>query len=1386
MPQVHVSFRNKYQRGSQQKMLFRLLLFGVIATLASAEHYQLTKYIPAVFRTLQFPTIMCRGGSSAETSDFSEHDEESHTVVAEASTSPPRGDEPQRFKSKEEYDRIKSFQRPKKSWHTPDMIWSLLDEKHVVQDESYELRQVIMERAQEYLEDLAMATNERRIPDPLGVLHSVSPKIPAIKHSPNFMLRITSATPDIDAGTAACTIGVIARLCELYDKKISSEGQIKKSTGSLVIKDRRFEQLVECVLCGVDVKKRRQEALEMGRLTDDDSQDIEAILDGEESKVDEGLTVTDSCRAAWGLSILGGYNLESFGGENAQDIIIALSLRIRDLLLARLQKLRLGDVESDATQAMSMAERFDRDAEILAEDAAAAMWTFACVKACTGIRSVALFETCCSILCQNPTELRIRAQLKKTGFDDANFEVNDVVERLARSQSETEKSIPINTVISEAADWQGKLDERGTLIDWLSPSELTDAIWSLALHGSTNDIRLLHHKKLSETSATFREVAFDRLLECLEEDIHVLQQNRSSENAYLESDLYAGRDESVWEQDHDSMVIEVVDAAVIMAMERCSDSIVTSVENITMTDTPIRNGVNEKVEMLQVKGAAALFEGHPEIETEVGSSTSGRSSHQNAVPYTQLDSLAHPKSDIIFSPHNLCAIVWAATELNDSLRVRIVDLVLDIFMTRGNDRASGLVGGDLANLAWAIARRADIGSSEGGALNSTSCLTITDLIAREALSLEDNHSNDNERSTLLHHFQPPEIGRLTWSIALTTTILLDSSTRSSPEASRLAALCLRIAATNLPVFGSEDLARVAWAFLILYHKDDTRMDPTLAEPLGRILSILDASLLRWESGKSGATSSHDSSHAEDSIRYSSFLGRPRVLYPALLDQRVGEFDIDDDLLSVVPEKTSLPLLRDLSTDPATLCKLASGLAKFAANHPEIKGAWTVARIAVRLLVSRHGTLMKETSMKDIIRLCMACASNKIPGYGRETVTKLYARRVVQLLNEILGVSNDNVPDVLSLLKVSPWDLSNLIWSLGELGVHHENKDDNLLSAHRKLHLVTDKILLSDDQISTLSTTSLTKFLIGVISMDFLSSNPSFVVRVLTSFETRELASLEHSELCNLIEILAKARRLVQDSEKLVDIALTLCSEKEADSLPQISEDTVEEFVIASTSEVEIIKAEILALTQRILVSATDEAAGKVIEFSPEQLRRLMIVVTMLPFEAGVLVDAVTKEVISRTSDKSQQLKSLETMMSKADDTVTLIGKSLSGKEGNHSSFAELRNSLWSRFFRSEECIDPPLEQQSQQFEDMRNLLNEAATQTVDIVNRLRAITKISGSGIDKILQNIEEGANFELGRCKELIASYRRIDFQNGTRQTRYDKERRKDIGKRLLSRRFI
>ena len=82
----------------------------------------------------------------------------------------------------------------------------------------------------------------------------------------------------IQAGVAACLIGTIAYACELYDNEVTRREEhfsnsskencddkqrrrfrSSESVASDIVKNRRFEQVVECILCGVDVKKRKKE-----------------------------------------------------------------------------------------------------------------------------------------------------------------------------------------------------------------------------------------------------------------------------------------------------------------------------------------------------------------------------------------------------------------------------------------------------------------------------------------------------------------------------------------------------------------------------------------------------------------------------------------------------------------------------------------------------------------------------------------------------------------------------------------------------------------------------------------------------------------------------------------------------------------------------------------------------------------------------------------------------------------------------------------------------------------------------------------------------------------------------------------------------------------------
>jgi hypothetical protein len=793
--------------------------------------------------------------------------------------------------------------------HTSDMLHNLVERSAVVVPESVTLRQLIMQRSQDYAQDLMSksdAINDNgkvKLPKPQKVLHYLAPKIPAIKHSPDVNLRIQTARSDIDPGVAACLIGAVAHVCEVYDKEVlkknrqleeeSQQDNSLEPSCTDIVKDRRFEQLVECLVCGINVQKRKREYmtqhLDSKKSKQDEnggggssSNDIEEILEGEQVEVAEGLNIRDMCRAAWGLAVLGAHHHGTLGNTKVMDLLIALSLRIRELLLSRMQLLRQGDLmedllgPEDGSLRQTPEQRLDELAEELAEDAASAMWTFACVRACTGMRSAPLFETCCSILCQDPVDLRRRAQEAEIGTEQSTVGINDVVDRLARSEAEiveeeTSESENVTLAAQDDAvlqkDFPSTITKKTTLaqnkeamIDWLSPNELTDVLWALAVHGHS-DSNVREEIVLSETAAVLKEIAFDRLMELLKENCSLLEAN--SENDNIDDDD-GGENQTSPEpsteeyisNEGEAMTVEVVDAAALLASENAAnEAVVTSVENLTSISPSgcLASGVRQ----VEVVDAAAILRSTTEqLESEFvttaqraigpeekeergeieeiyvdeedttaaevlgsqlvsdGSSGGANDSTPSTLPAVD-EEVTNSSEQLYFSPHDLCALAWAVTELRDSLRFQIVDLVIDIFARLGEDSLETLAGADLANLAWAIARHSNDARPWSSESQNADTLPLTIWIVRRALIVSGGDPSEPEFSQHVHvldPFQPPELSRLMWAVASTVSAKTDKEIDRYSEVDELAINALVAASAKISELSPEDLVCAAAPF----------------------------------------------------------------------------------------------------------------------------------------------------------------------------------------------------------------------------------------------------------------------------------------------------------------------------------------------------------------------------------------------------------------------------------------------------------------------------------------------------------------------------------------------------------------------------------------------
>ena len=251
-------------------------------------------------------------------------------------------------------------------------------------------------------------------------------------------------------------------------------------------------------------------------------------------------------------------------------------------------------------------------------------------------------------------------------------------------------------------------------------------------------------------------------------------------------------------------------------------------------------------------------------------------------------------------------------------------------------------------------------------------------------------------------------------------------------------------------------ARIVWAFLALTNQDRVPNRPSVAEALalGRILTTIETSLSQWENGKtSPLKDATTASNKEEATRFASFFGRTRFLVP-FIDQRLDDYSEET---GDQEEKSRLPLLRDLAIDPLTLCKVACCFERLAVSHEGARASETLTRVALRLLTSRNGRLMRECRIGDLVRLCEAAAHTHASTM-REMISH-FTRRVVFHLNG---------PGENSLSRLGPSEIATLVWALGELGVKYTPDKEDASVAHRRLHLISRLPLLDRDQLMVLS------------------------------------------------------------------------------------------------------------------------------------------------------------------------------------------------------------------------------------------------------------------------------------------------------------------------------
>ena len=193
------------------------------------------------------------------------------------------------------------------------------------------------------------------------------------------------------------------------------------------------------------------------------------------------------------------------------------------------------------------------------------------------------------------------------------------------------------------------------------------------------------------------------------------------------------------------------------------------------------------------------------------------------------------------------------------------------------------------------------------------------------------------------------------------------------------------------------------------------------------------------------------------------------------------------------------------------------------------------------------------------------------------------------------------------------------------------------------------------------------------------------------------------------------------------------------------------------------------------------AATRMSDFSGEQIRRCLLHVVLLPFQADDYVDAadteVGKRLLALDSDAvTSRLGSIQDLSKYAADAAVDIAATLSDISVGDHPFKFLRKGGKDNELASEKLSDIAAE------------ANRVAASACEAAARLDRVSRGANLNGEGLLQQTEHGAAFELGRCQALIERYHRIVFNDDSfsRRSRYDDERRKIIGKRVCSRLFV
>lgn len=317
-------------------------------------------------------------------------------------------------------------------------------------------------------------------------------------------------------------------------------------------------------------------------------------------------------------------------------------------------------------------------------------------------------------------------------------------------------------------------------------------------------------------------------------------------------------------------------------------------------------------------------------------------------------------------------------------------------------------------------------------------------------------------------------------------------------------------------------------------------------------------------------------------------------------------------------------------------------------------------------------------------------------------------------------------------------------------------------------------------------------------------------------ERYKLLNFSASESCRAVYTVTKLRNFVLDIcgttkfnvENLSEIAHTDNKKEEIESPRNDEIEGVEECIEQATlhkeeAEVEaVIKSladsdktwkkasNLLAHCNKVLAALSEKITSEINQLTASQMRKVLQAYHIMPFQADEMVNTIEAEVklrVSALADMSAassegSSSSIQSLIRHSSDrfvdAVSILSE-LSSKEGNLSSTNNYESVADKSSSKDQSILF------TEELSRVKDHMNRAIAAVCEATTRLERIERGAQMSVESSLRSVQNSAAFELGRCQELIDGYRLFEFDSGSHRRRFTGGKKKNVGKRILSRLF-